>query len=145
MQEERHSLKWQSVKPKRHKSAKTKELSLTANQIVHCRRCEETIPNKIISWKQTSKLLRRRYTIQLVSTFFLWHTSKFDFSGWTLQCGFIKYYSNVHTPTGRGYTHLPGNLQIYLSFDNGHILFPEGGNSSPVHDYKLHNKILINS
>lgn len=42
MQVERHSKKWQSIKPERYKGAKTKELSVTAKPIAHCRRCEET-------------------------------------------------------------------------------------------------------
>lgn len=142
MQVERHSDKWQGVKPKRYKGAKKKKNYWWQQ---NCRRCEETIPNKIISQEQTSKLLRRRYTIQFVYTFFPWHTTKFALSACTLQHGFIKCYFNAHTPTGRGYTHLPGNLQICLDFENGLILWPERGNISPVHDYNLHNKILINT
>lgn len=145
MQVERHSDKWQGIKTKRYKGAKTKELSVTVKPIVHYRRCKETIPNKIISQEQTSKLLRRRYPIQFVHTSFLWQTRKFDISGCTLKCGFIKCYFIVHNPTGRGYTHLPGNVRIWLDFENDLVLIPEGGNISPARDYNLHNMILINT
>lgn len=126
---------------------------MTAKPIVCCRRCKEIVPNKIAFPEQTSKLLRSRYISQFVHAFFLWHTTKFDFSGHSLQCGFIKCYFSVHIRTGRGYTDLPGKLLICqdfffsfcFSFGNGLILLLRRENICPVRNINMHNKALINT
>lgn len=136
----------------RSQDVKTEGSVMTAKTMVCCRRCKKVVTNKIISQEQTSKLLRRRYTSQFAHALFFWHTTKFDFSDHTLQCGFIKCYFSVHTPTGRGYTHLPGKLLIcrdyfiyfFFSFDNGLLLLPKGESICPVH-INMHNKALINT